>query len=215
MKQTIVDPALHSKSRGGNRRANRRGRAICEVLEQRQLMALTITLREAGGASSAVVTQVGQVINLQVLATITSANNQPTQDALQDVDGNFESTAVGQQAVVGNLSATNVSPFNAVGSSPGTDQALTSGGPIDVGSTFQTVLFNGRPAISTQGQFSARSGAATGSSNGTLVDNGTALQLEIATLTYTVTSIGQGGTTDISFYPASLYVPSLPDAGML
>jgi hypothetical protein len=210
MNQMIARTRPQSKST--SIRARRVRRAVCEALEERQLMALTITLRETGGASSAVVTQVGQVINLEVLATVTSANNIPSQDGVQDVDGNFESSAVDGHAVAGNLSAANISPFNAVGSSPGTDQALTSDGNIDVGSKFQSVVSDGSTSIDTTGQFSARSGSPTGLSDGMAVDNGTALQLEIATVTYTVTSLGEGGTTDINFIPTSQFVPNLPEA---
>src|ERR1019366_7104215 len=70
-------------------RATRLRRAVCETLEERQLMSLTITLREAGGVSSATAASVGQVITLDLLATITSSNGIPTQDALEDVDGSI------------------------------------------------------------------------------------------------------------------------------
>jgi hypothetical protein len=212
MKQINAQAHRQRKFSSSATQHRRRRPASCEALEQRQLMALTITVREPNGASSAAVTEVGQVINLQVLATITSADQKPGEDALQDVDGNFDSTAVGTHAVDGNLTAANISPFNAPGSSPGTDQPLTSDGNIDVGSKFQTVVVNGKKVVSTAGEFSVRSGAPVGLSGGTTVNNGTALQFEIATLTYTVTNLAEGGTTAINFYPASLYQPGIPDA---
>jgi len=176
----------------------RQRQVLLEALEERRMMSLTITLREAGGGSSAVVTTVGQVINLEILATITSADNMPSEDDIQDVDGNIESTPVDGQAVDGNLAAANLSPFDASGSAPGTQQALVSGDSnIDVG---------GNDPDNTSGLFFARSDSPEPDSAGTVV--GGSVVYEIGTVAYTVTNLAKGGITDINF----VVVPStLPD----
>jgi hypothetical protein len=169
----------------------------CEALEERQLMSLTIEVRDAGGGTSTTVTSVGQVVNLQVLAVVTDPNNTPSDDGLQDVGGDFQSTAVYGHAVAGNLAAANTSPFNSpVGANPGTKQDLNGDGNIDVGIPFSS--------SSTLGLFRARSSSLQTGSTGTGTISGNSLIFEIATLTYTVTSLNKGGQTSINFIP---YLP--------
>jgi hypothetical protein len=162
--------------------------AIYEPLEQRQLMSLTVALREADGSSSATVSAVGQVLNLDLVATITSANGVTSEDALQDVDGNLISSAGTSHSVAGNLAATNVSPFTAPGSAPGAQQDLNGDGNLDVGGD--------NPDNST-GEFFAHSINAEGPNTGTIVGN--SVEFVIARVTYTVTRLNGGGTTDINF----------------
>jgi hypothetical protein len=168
-------------------------RVACEALEERRLMTLTIQVEAAGGGTSATVTSVGQVINLEVIAKITDPNGTPSQDGLQDVNGDFLSTAVDGHAIDGNLAAANVAPFTANGSAPGTQQALPgSNGNLDVGINFVG-------ATTTQGLFFARSGSVQGASSQAATIVGNTLEFEIATLTYTVTNLQEGGATDINF----------------
>lgn len=198
-------------NRFSNHKAARRAQVMCEALEQRQMLTLTVSLIEAGGATSATVTSVGQVIDLELIATVTSPNGIPTQDALETATGNIVSTYVDGHAIAGNLNASNVAPFMDVGAGPGTDQDLNGEGNIDVGSKFQTVVTDGVPAIDTTGIFSAVSSEPQPSTAGTVVDSGTAVQYEIGTVTYTVTNLNEGGTTDINFVPESTATPDLPE----
>jgi hypothetical protein len=176
-----------------NRKANRQ--PVCEPLEQRQLMSLTIALREADGGSSATVSSVGQVLNLDLVATITSANGIASQDSLQDVNGNMISSAATAHSVAGNLAATNVAPFTGAGAAPGTQQDLNGDGNIDVG---------GDNPNNSVGEFFARSTNPEGSTVGTTVGN--SLEFVIAHVAYTVTHLNGGGATDINFVivPTSL-----------
>ena len=183
-------------SRSGQKQIKKQ-QPMFETLENRQLMSLTIAVREASGAASATVTA-GQVLNLELVATVTSANNNASQDGLQDVSGSIISTAVASKAVGGNLAAKNVSPFNASGAAQGTQQDLNEDGNIDVGGTSKT---------STEGLFFARSSPLQGPSSGTPANG--SLQFVIGSLTYTVTNLNSGGATDINFVP---FVSTTPDA---
>ncbi len=173
---------------------------LFEPLENRQLMSLTIAVREANGASSATVSSVGQVLNLELVATITSANDSAAQDGLQDVSGSIVSTQSGSGAVAGNLAAKNVAPFNATGAAPGTIQDLNGDANLDVGTT---------STKTTQGLFFARSSPVQTESSGTGTVSGGSLDFVIGNLTYTVTKLNSGASTTINFAP---YVSTLPEA---
>jgi hypothetical protein len=180
-------------------------KAVCETLEERQLMSLTIEVRDSGGGTSATVTSVGQVINLQVLALVTDANNTPSEDGFEDCTGSFLSTAVDGHAIAGNLDCTaNVAPFNANGAFVGTVQDLNGDGNLDVGSNV-TAASN----QSTASYFFARASPLQTSASPYATIVGNALEFQIATLTYTVTSLNEGGTTDINFRP---FVAGIPEA---
>src|ERR1700722_5486356 len=166
----------------------RAGSAIIESLEERQMLTLTIDVRAADGSKSIQVSNVGQVVNLEVFAEITDPQNLPTEDGVQDVDGSFLSTNVGPGPVSGDLAAAVVSPFDANGSQDGTSQDLNSDGNLDVGSNDNSTVDN---------FFFARSGGIETSGSGTIVGN--ALEFEIGTLTYTVTSLNFGGEVDINY----------------
>ena len=172
--------------------------ALCEALEGRQMMSLTVSIRESNGAASATVSSIGQVLNLQVLATVTSVNNNASQDKLQDLSGSIISVAAASKAVAGNLAAKNISPFNANGAAPGLQQDLNGDGNIDVGTN---------NTVSTQGLFFARSSPAQGPSAGTTV--GGSLVFVVADLTYTVTNLNSGGAVELKFVPL---VSALPEA---
>ena len=166
-------------------------KVLCEALEERRLMSLTIEVRGTDGSSSATVTTVGQVLNLELLAVVTDPNNTPTQDGLQDVTGNILSAAAQGHAVAGNLADASANPFHAFGAQPGTQQDLNGDGNIDIGSASSS---------STADSFIARASEVQTSADGTIV--GTSLEFVIATVSYTVTNLNKGGETNINFVPA-------------
>jgi Bacterial Ig domain len=167
--------------------------AFFESLEERQLLSLTVDVRAADDVSkSATVAAVGETLNLDVWATITGKNANPAQDALQDVFGSFLSTGVTTGDVAGNLVATNAAPFGSTGAQPGVSQDLNGDGNKDVGS-------NDTTSSSAGGYFFSHSGSLEFEAAGTAV--GGSLEFKIATLTYTVTNLNQGGETDITFRP--------------
>jgi hypothetical protein len=175
-----------------NERSRRRSmKTICEALEERRLMSLTIEVRNTDGSASTTVTQVGQVINLEVLAVISSANNEPTEDGLEDFSGSFISTENGDHSIDGNLAVTeNLAPFKANGTSPGVIQDLNGDGNLDVGSN---------SALNTEDYFDCRASPLQSSDTGTIVGND--LEFDVATMTYTVTKLNSGGQTSINFVP--------------
>ncbi len=184
---TSISPRLRRGVTPAKRGANG-GR--CESLENRRLMSLTVEVRNADGSASADVSTVGQVLTLDVLAIVSSSNNDPTQDGFQDLTGSFIATAGGGASVAGNLAATNLSPFHANGAQPGTSQDLNGDGNLDVGSN---------DPVDTTGYFIARASPVQTADTGTIVGN--TLEFKIATLSYTVTSLSGGGQTDINFIP--------------
>lgn len=175
------------------RSLQRAGSAIIESLEERQLLTLTIQVTGSGGPSgsnSLQVTNVGQVVSLQVWAEITDPQTLPTEDGVEDIVGSFLSTGVGPGPVAGNLASEVMSPFDANGSQNGTSVDLNGDGNLDVGSNDND---------NADGFFFARSDGMETSGSGTI--SGDALEFEIGTLTYTVTSLNFGGETDINFRP--------------
>jgi hypothetical protein len=178
-----------------------------ERLEERQLLTLIIDVRATDGSKLVVASAVGQVVNLQVWAEVTDPQNDPADDGFQGAFSSFLSTGVGPATPIdGNLSATLLTQFTANGSSSGISQDLNGDGNLDVGSNTPT---------SATGFLDARSGSALGDTSpgaviGAVGTQG-ALEFEIATLTYTVTSLASGGETDINSRPRSIEPGS--DAG--
>ena len=168
--------------------------ALCESLEDRQLLSLTVDLREFGSESkSAEATSVGQVIYLQLWATITSSNGIPAQDFVQDVGGSILSTKLGSGSINGNLWAQNVPSFHADGAVQGTVQDLNGDGNLDVGGN--------NPNVDPFPFFFARSASPSGSTSPSAEIVGNSLEFVIGTVVYTVTGLGKGGETDINFRP--------------
>jgi hypothetical protein len=167
---------------------------LCEALEERRLMSLTIDVRNTDGTTAtADVSAVGQVLNLEVLAVVTDTAGQPELDGFQDAIGDFISTALYGHAVAGDLAAHNVAPFRASGSSGGAQVDLNGDGNLDVGAL---------PSGGAGGDFfTARSSPIQTGSSGTGTVAGTSLTFVIATLTYTVTNLNKGGQTSINFVP--------------
>ena len=177
-------------SKSISRKNRRRVAASCiEVLEQRQLLSLTIDVRDTNGGKSSQVTP-GEVLHLQAFAVITGQNADPSQDAFQSCQGSFLSTVVGFQGVGGDLSiVTPQAPFNAsIRSSSGKVQDLNGDGNADVGTNDNMDVTD---IVSMA--------AAAPESNGTPV--GGSLEFFIGTFKYTVTNIHLGGETDINFRP--------------
>ncbi len=165
-------------------------RVWAEPLEDRRLMSLTVSLQTPTGATSAVVTA-GEVLTLDVIATVAAPDGMTTDDGLQDVEGSFLSAAVGTSAVAGNLAVTGLtSPFNGLGSVTGSAQDLNGDGNVDVGS-------NVTDSSAVGDYFLARSDAVE--TSGTV--SGASMSFVIATVTYTVTGLNGGGETDIAFRP--------------
>jgi len=125
-------------------------------------------------------------VNLQLWAVVTGTNNPGTQDGFQEVIGSIISTHTATGSVHGNLSATLMSPFDDTASQDGEIQDLNGDGDLDVGSDDTSTSDN---------YFFARSGGMD--FNGTVSNNTNSF--EIATLTYTVTSLTFGQATDINF----------------
>jgi hypothetical protein len=177
------------------------GSAAVHRLEDRRLMSLTVSLQTPTGATSAVVTA-GEVLTLDVIATVAAPDGTTTDDGLQDVEGSFLSAAVGTSAVAGNLAVTGLtSPFNALGSVTGSAQDLNGDGNVDVGSgdTTDAALTDGNAGTTYYGDeyFLARSSGVE--SDG--VVSGATMSFPIATVTYTVTSLNGGGQANINFRP--------------
>ena len=165
----------------------------CEPLENRQMLSLTVDVRATDGSKIVDVSSVGQVVTLGIWATVTGKNGNPTQDTLQDVFGSFLSSETGPASIDGNLAAVNLPVFTANGSQPGDIQDLNGDGNLDVGSNSVNTPRNE--------YFDARSGSPTGSTSGNAIVVGGSVEFEIGLLKYTVTSLNQGGETDISFRP--------------
>ena len=155
------------------------GRAVSsffEPLENRQLLSLVVDLRVPGGAKSANVSSVGQVINMEIWATAKGSNSSGSDEGLQIVDGSLLSTNVSGGAASGTLKATLISPFNALGSTNGQQKDLDGDGDLDVGSNDNTSATN---------FLFARS--ATITTNGSV--SGSSQSWKIGTATFTVTSL--------------------------
>ncbi len=171
-------------------------RAVCETLEERQLMSLTMEIRAADGSSSAAVSSVGQVINLDIVAVITAGvvgandNNISTSDprtfGIQNVTGSVLATSPYSHAVAGGLAATVDPNFKGIAFQNGTRQDLNGDGNIDVGSNNPN---------SVAGYFFAHAGSQD--TIGTA--NSTSNSIVVGELTYTVTSLNNGGETDLNF----------------
>lgn len=167
-------------------------RAMVEFLEARQLMAAAIDLRLASGAKTAVVSSVGQVVNLEVWAVVTGLNGSGADDGIQVAEGSFLSANVNGGAALGTLDAKLEPVFSAAASQSGVHADLDADTDLDVGSN---------KSSSAGGFYVARS---SGMTFGTI--SGKSSSIKIGTLSFTVTSL-RSGTTNIIFRPRN-YTPS-------
>jgi hypothetical protein len=159
---------------------------LFEQLENRQLLALTVDVRLPGGGKTQEVTKVGDVVNLEVWATVTGSDSNVTNEGLQIAVGSLLSTDVSGGAARGTLKATLLSPFTASGSDSGAQADLDGDGDLDVGSNDNA---------NAAGFLFARSSAPE--FDGTAVTKGQAFK--IATATFTVTQLLNGTGTDLTY----------------
>ncbi|HEX2971048.1 MAG TPA: calcium-binding protein [Tepidisphaeraceae bacterium] len=177
----------------GDKRAQRAREVVAracqmETLESRELLSLTIDVRLPDGGKVVDVVRKGQVINMDVWATIKGHNASGADEGLSMVVGSFQSWNVKGGSALGTLAVTPTSQFNAQGSVAGASVDLDGDGDLDIGSTDNT---------SADGYFGVRSGGL--SSNG--VVDGATMSFKIATLRFTVTSLLPGQQTKITFTP--------------
>ena len=177
-KRQLISSANHVLQRG----------AALEPLENRQMMSLTVSLEVASThAKSAAVTSVGQVVNLNVIATVTGSTG-GANDGLQSLAGSFLGTATnGTNSVGGTLdNATPTIDYTANGAQIATSQDLNNDGYKDAGSNNNSDI---------AGFFNARAGGIV--QDGTV--SGNSQIFVVGTLTYTVTKLNYGQPTDINF----------------
>ena len=166
--------------------------ALVEPLEQRQLMHAVVDLRVAGGGNTATITSVGQVINLDIIVTVTGHDADLSNDGFQTVHGSLLSTNITGGSVQGTLAATVASPFNGAGNQDGTPPDLDADGDLDIG--------NNVSGTSSAGFFVARAGSPV--FDGATTD-GNAKTWKVGTATFTVTSLNYGVQTNLVFRPAT------------
>jgi hypothetical protein len=166
-----------------------------EPLEERRLLSITLDVRLAGGGTTATVTSKGQVINMEVWATVKGQNSTATDEGLQDVFASFLSTNLSGGAALGTLAATNIAPFNQTASQPGVQQDLDQDGDLDIGN-----LTHPLPIGHGADPFVARSNTMTTSGGVTTTNS---QSWKIANLTFTVGSLllGSGASTQIKIVP--------------
>jgi len=179
------------------KKLSRHRRSFVETLENRQLLSAVVDVRLAGGAKTANVNSVGQVINLEAWVTVTGKDTSPSNDGFQLGQGSFLSTNVSGGAVNGTLKATPAAPFNDLGAHGGKQQDLDGDGDLDVGSN---------NALVTNDNFAARAGSVI--YGGGPVSGGSH-SVKIATLTFTVTSLKTGTQTNVVFRPRNYYTAAL------
>src|SRR5690242_17342988 len=103
-----------------------------ESLEDRRLLSLVVDVRLAGGGSSAAITKVGQVINLEVWATATGSNSTGSDEGVQNLAGSYVSSNSNGGSALGTLKATLLAPFDGSGSTAGKQQDVDGDGDLDV-----------------------------------------------------------------------------------
>jgi uncharacterized protein (DUF2141 family) len=161
---------------------------VIETLENRQLLSLTVDLRLPGGAKSANVSSVGQVINLEIWATAKGSDSSGANEALQIVVGSLLSTNVNGGAANGTLKATTAPDFSFAGPKKNGMQAdLDADGDLDIGSNDPT---DADPFFAARDSSLNSSGLVSGNSQ----------SWKIGTATFTVTSLkSTTGQTNLLF----------------
>src|SRR6267142_2569292 len=157
-----------------------------ERLEDRQLLSATIDLRTPSGGKAVTVSSIGQVVNLDVWAVVTGADATATNDAFQWAMGSFLSSDVGGGAAGGTLEANLNDVFATGDPSNGTQADLDGDGDLDVGSND-----NSQP----DNFFVARASGLQGG------HDPAPAKFLIGTVSFTVTSLKSGTSTDINFRP--------------
>jgi hypothetical protein len=175
-----------------------RSESMVETLEPRRLLSAVLDLRLAGGGNSAVVSSVGQVINLDIIVTVNGTDANGANDGFQSGGGNLLSTNIDGGAALGTLKATTFAPFNATGSENGKQADLDSDGDIDVGTLDDTANPND--------PFSARAGSSV-TTGGTV--SGNSQTFKIGTATFTVTKMLGGSQTNLVITPKQSFSAGL------
>lgn len=159
-----------------------------ERLEDRQMLSLTfdVRLKDTGG-KSVLITSVGQVVEMELWATVVGADAEGGNDYVSVLTGSFVSTNINGGAALGNLSAGNLAPFNISGSSSGLPADLDGDGDNDIGS-----LEGDSSAF-----FAARADPSAAPFAGTV--NGNIHTFKVGSLTFTATSLLAGQETRIQF----------------
>jgi hypothetical protein len=154
-----------------------------DSLEPRRLMSLVLDLRLPGGGKQVLADTAGQVINLELWARVTGANGTTADDGLLSLSGTMRSSAGG--SVLGDLAATPAAPFNGGASQAPLPVDADGDGDLDAGAD-------------DFGRFFAHSGNRTfGGTPGA----GGAAEFKVADVTFTVTHLLGGVTTELNFMP--------------
>src|SRR5438128_5715041 len=157
--------------------------ACTERLEPRRLLSLVIDLRLTGGGKQITVDHVGQAVHMEAWAVVTGGNASIADEGLQSAVGSFLSSNTGVGSVRGDLSATRVAPFNALGSANPAQTDLDGDGDLDAGSNNNAdadgFLAIRSASVTTGGAPSALGGA----------------EFHIADVTFVVTSLLAGTST--------------------
>lgn len=199
----------------GSKRLRRFSRPDChliEPLEERRLLSLAINLQVDGIDPSSPVQdpasitspnaiynpQVGTVYDISIWGVVHGSDSTGTNDTLGLVFGSWLSSNIRMGAVLGNIAVPTMEPyFNNTDASGGTQQDLDGDGDLDVGSN--------NPG-SADGYFAALTPIFGGGSETLPPHNligegspGAGQSIEIATSTFTVTSISNGPPTTLQF----------------
>jgi hypothetical protein len=160
-------------------------RPLIENLEPRRLMHAAIDLRLPGGGTTATVSTVGQVINLDIWMTVTGDDANGANEGLQSVNASLLSSNISGGAAAGTLVATLASPFDGSTSQNGTQKDLDSDGDLDIGSNDNTSADN---FFIARANSMITSGIVTGGSKA----------FKVGTATFTVTSLLTGVQTNLT-----------------
>jgi hypothetical protein len=168
------------------RSRHRNSSPLIERLEHRQLLHAVVDFQLPGGGKEANITGVGQVINLDIVVTITGHDADLSNDGLQTVHLSLLSTNIVGGAVQGTLSSQFTAPFNGAASQNGVQADLDGDGDLDIGSNVD--------GTSSAGYFLARAG--TMQIDGATV-NGSSKTWKVGTATFTVTGLSFGVQTNL------------------
>ena len=168
--------------------------AIVETLESRKLLAATVDLRLVGGGQDVIVASLGQTINFEVWVRVEGSDGLDN-EGVGIISGAFLSTNLGGGAALGDLVVTRDPDFTSSGSSDGTQNDIDSDGDLDIGTNVE---------VEAEGFFAAR--AASPVTDG-VRDGANAEEFRIATGSFTVTSLLEGVSTNLTFKPRAS-VPS-------
>jgi len=188
-RSTVVVSSRSARTRRAAAVVRSAASMMVEPLEGRQLMSMVIDLRLPGGGKTANVAAVGNVVKLEVWATVKGADSTGSNDGLEIAVGSLLSSNANGGAANGTLKVTPAAPFNSFGSSGGVQRDLDGDGDLDVGSN---VTANGSDYFAVRSAGVTENGTVSGASN----------SFKIANATFTVTSLkSTTGQTNLVFRP--------------